>query len=118
MLAPELTTHTDGSRHHVTMRVSGPLVTADHGAALAAACHDMPASFALVVNLSGVTILTESGVRSLRQLARTVTASGRSVAFVCTELMLRAELLLGDLDTLAPVLQADEQAFAMIDRAA
>ena len=39
-------------------------------------------------------------------------------AFVCSELILRAELILADLDLVAPVLQADEQAFALIDRAA
>ena len=37
MLAPALTAHTDLRRHHVAVSVSGPLTTADHGAALAAA---------------------------------------------------------------------------------
>jgi len=118
MLAPELTTRTDEQRRHTTMTVTGPIATADHGAAILAACAQIPTDHSLVVNLSAVTFLTETGVRALRHLAHSVSATGRSVAFVCAELILRAELLLGDLDLLAPVLQADEQAFAVIDRAA
>ena len=118
MLAHERTTHTDAHRRHATLRVTGPIATADHGAALLAACRSLPNGFGLVVNLSSVTILTETGIRGLRHMATTLSAMGRSVAFVCSELILRAELLLGDLDMLAPVLPADEQAFAVIDRAA
>ena len=118
MLAPELTTRTDSHRRHTTMTVVGPIATAEHGAALLAAIRQVPADHGLIVNLSAVTFLTETGVRALRHLARSVTSTGRSIAFVCAELILRAELLLGDLDLLAPVLQADEQAFALIDRAA
>ncbi|MDO8389918.1 MAG: STAS domain-containing protein [Actinomycetota bacterium] len=118
MLAPELTTVTDVDRRHTTMTITGPIATADHGAAILTACQQLPDGHGLVVNLSAVTFLTETGVRALRHLAHSITATGRSVAFVCAELILRAELLLGDLDMLAPVLQADEQAFALIDRAA
>jgi hypothetical protein len=37
---------------------------------------------------------------------------------VCSELIMRAELVLADLDTIAPVLQADEQAFPIVGYAA
>ncbi len=118
MLAPELSTRTDTENRHVTVSVSGPVATADHAAALTIVCQEVPQGFGLVVNLSNVTILTETGVRGLRRLAGVLTAAGTSIAFVCSELILRAELLLADLDLVAPVLQADEQAFAHIARAA
>jgi hypothetical protein len=44
--------------------------------------------------------------------------AGHSVAFVCTELIMRAELILADLDTLAPVLEDDQHAFAIVGYAA
>ena len=118
MLAPELTTQTDNDLRHLTITVSGPVATADHAAALATVCDSAPSGFGVVVNLSRVTFLTETGLRGLRRLATALTAAGTSIAFVCSELILRAELILADLDLVAPVLQADEQAFALIDRAA
>ncbi|MDO8363821.1 MAG: hypothetical protein Q7V88_13050 [Actinomycetota bacterium] len=118
MLAPALTAHTDLQRHHVAVSVTGPIATADHGAALLAACTPLPPGYGLLVNLSAVTILTEAGMRGLRELAASARAAGHAIAFVCSELILRAELILGDLDTLAPVLQADEQAFPLVGFAA
>lgn len=118
MLAPALTAHTDLHRHHVAVSVHGPLATADHGAALHAASLPLPPGYGLIVNLSGVTIITDTGVRALKRLAADTAALGHRVAFVCSELILRAELVLADLDTLAPVLQADEQAFPLVGFAA
>ena len=118
MLAPALTAHTDLRRHHVAVSVSGPLTTADHGAALTAACLPLPPTYGLLVNLSAVTVLTEAGMRGFRELARATAAAGHRVAFVCSELILRSELILGDLDMLAPVLQADEQALPLVGYAA
>jgi hypothetical protein len=118
MLAPALTAHTDLHRHHVAVSVTGPLATEDHGMALQTACLPLPPTYGLLVNLSSVTILTEAGMKGLRELARMVTAAGHQIAFVCSELILRAELILGDLDMLAPVLQADEQAVPLVGYAA
>lgn len=118
MLAPALTAHTDLQRHHVAVSVTGPLATADHGSALMAACLPLPPMYGLLVNLSAVTILTEAGMRGLRDLAKAAADAGHRVAFVCSELILRAELILGDLDMLAPVLQADEQALPLVGYAA
>lgn len=118
MLAPALTAHTDLHRHHVAVSVTGPLATDDHGAALQAACLPLPPTYGLLVNLSSVTILTEAGMKGLRELAKAATSAGHQVAFVCSELILRAELILGDLDMLAPVLQADEQAVPLVGYAA
>ena len=96
MLAPALTAHTDLRRHHVAVSVSGPLTTADHGAAL------------VTGGSRGIGLAT----------ARAFAAAGHRVAFVCSELILRSELILGDLDMLAPVLQADEQALPLVGYAA
>jgi hypothetical protein len=118
MLVPTLTAHTDLHRHHVAVSVSGPLTTDDHGAALLAACLPLPRTYGLLVNLNGLTVVTEAGLDGLRRLALAVHAAGHSIAFVCGELIMRAELILADLDTVAPVLQADEQAYGIVGYAA
>jgi len=118
MLAPALTAHTDLLRHHVAVSVSGPLATADHAAALSAACLPLPPTYGLLVNLSSVTVLTEAGLRGLRELAKATAQAGHQLAFVCSELIMRAELILADLDMFAPVLQADEQALSLVGYAA
>lgn len=118
MLAPSLTAHADLTRHHVAVSVHGPLATADHGAALRAACLPLPRTYGLLVNLSEVTVVTETGLQALRSLALDTVNAGHRLAFVCSELMLRAELVLADLDTLAPVVQAEEEAFPLVGWAA
>jgi hypothetical protein len=118
MLAPALTAHTDLHRHHVSVTVAGPLATADHGAALHAACFPLPPGYGLLVDLSSVTFVTDAGVQGLRELATEARVCGHPIAFVCAELILRAELVLADLDTLAPVLQAPEQAYPLVGFAA
>ena len=118
MLAPALTAHTDLHRHHVAVSVAGPLATEDHAAALQAACLPLPRTYGLIVNLNGLTVITEAGLSGLRQLAAAVHAAGHSIAFVCSELIMRAELVLADLDSLAPVLQADELACSIVGYAA
>ncbi len=117
MLAPTLTTHTDAEAEVVTVTVAGPLATAEHAAALEAACALAPARYGLVVNVSAITVITNTGVEALRAIASYGNARGQRVAFVCTELMLRSELVLADLDTLAPVVHAIEQASHLLSAA-
>lgn len=118
MLAPALTAYTDTQRHHVSVAVHGPLATADHASALLAACDPLPPGYGLLVDLTGVTFVTDTGLRGLRDLAVSLSSAGHAIAFVCAELMLRAELILADLDTVAPVLQAAEQAYPLVGFAA
>ena len=118
MLAPALTAHTDLHRHHVSVTVAGPLATADHGAALHAACFPLPPGYGLLIDLSSVTFLTDAGLQGLREVATESRVTGHPIAFVCAELILRAELVLADLDTLAPVMQAAEQAYPLVGFAA
>lgn len=118
MLAPALSAHTDLLRHHVVIAVSGPLTTADHAAALAAACLPLPPTYGLLVNLSDITSVTETGIEGLRCLARSTQAEGHPIAFVCGRSVLREALLLAGLDAAAPVLAADELAAPLVGYAA
>ncbi len=118
MLAPTLTAHTDLRRHHVALSVTGPLATAEHVTSLAAACLPLPPTYGLMVNLSAVTMITDTGLDGLRDIARAAMAAGHRLAFVCSEMILRGELVLADLDLFAPVLLADEQAVPLVGYAA
>lgn len=118
MLAPALTAHTDTQNRHLDVSITGPLATSQHGAALQIACLPLPHGYGLIVDLSNVTFITDTGVDALKTLASTAKDAGHPIAFVCSELIMRAELVLADLDLLAPVLQAPEQALALVGRAA
>jgi len=118
MLVPTFTAHADLHRHHIAVAVHGPLATAAHGEALLDACLPIPSTYGLIVNLSGITIVTDTGVHALRELAKAVTAAGHRIAFVCAELLLRADLLLADLDRSAPLLDAEEHAWGIVGFAA
>ena len=118
MLAPTFTAQADLHRHHVAVAVHGPLATQAHGDALLGACLPLPTTYGLIVNLSGITIVTDTGVRALRDLAEAVANAGHRIAFVCAELLLRAELLLADLDRSAPLLDAEERAWPLVGFAA
>ena len=118
MLAPRLTAHTDTFRHVTMLGIAGPIVNRDQAASIRTACLGGPQTHGLVVNLSGVSILAEIGLDALRDVARICAERGQQVVFVCSELMLRSELILADLDTLAPVLPAEEQAIPLVSVAA
>lgn len=116
MLAPRLSIRIDG--HAVNLSVSGPLATTDHASALTTVCEHLPDGAGLVMNLSGVTVITEAGLRGLRAIASALAGTGTPVAFVCSDLLMRAELEMADLDQLVPLLPGDEEALALVDRAA
>jgi hypothetical protein len=117
-MPPNLIIRSDVERRVVSFHVSGPLVAIDDAALVRDACLASPDGFGVLVNLSSVTRVSPINLAELRRLARDLGAAGHQVAFVCTELMLRAELIVGDLDTAAPVLGADEQAFPLLSVAA
>jgi anti-anti-sigma regulatory factor len=117
-MPPTLTIRTDVERRVLSIHVTGPLVSLDDGDLLRDACLAAPAGFGILVNLSAVTRVSPTNLGELRRLARQLPGDGHQVAFVCTELMLRAELIVGDLDTAAPVLAADEQAVPLLSVAA
>ena len=118
MLTPILTAHTDTFRHVTVISVSGPIVNSEQATSIRSTCLIGPSSYGLVINLTGVSLLAEVGLDALREVAKVCTARGQQLVFVCSELMLRSELLLADLDTLAPVLQSEEQAVPLVCAAA
>lgn len=116
MLAPTIHHRSDPEHHLESIDVHGPFTTSDHVAALATVGSTLAAGAAgsaLVVNLTAVSAISEVGVDGLRSLARQCAADGRQLIFVCADEMMRSELVLADLDTLAPVVAADEQAAAI-----
>jgi anti-anti-sigma regulatory factor len=98
--------------------VAGPIVNREQAMSIRSTCLIGPPSYGLVINLSGVSLLAEVGIEALRDVARICADRGQQLVFVCTELMLRSELILADLDTLAPVLQSEEQAVPLVSIAA
>jgi ABC-type transporter Mla MlaB component len=118
MSSPNITAHTDTGRQILTVHVAGPLVETAQTDLLRDACAAAPAGYGLLINLSAVSRLSEGGLAALREMVLDAAAEGHQVAFVCAELMLRAELVLADLDTLVPVVEADEQALPLVSFAA
>lgn len=118
MLVPTITAHTDPSRRIVHVTVTGPLFTVDHTSAFRQACGGVGQWYGLLIDLSGVTGISDTGVRALRERARASAVTGQRLAFVCSELVLRTELVLADLDTLAPVLASANDALVLAAMAA
>ena len=118
MLTPILTAHTDTSRHITLISIAGPIINREQAASINSACLIGPQNYGLVINLTGVSLLAEVGLEALRDVARVCVARGQQLVYVCSELMLRSELILADLDTLAPVLASEEQAAPLVGVAA
>jgi hypothetical protein len=110
MSVPTITALTDSEAGVVTVTVQGPLLTLDDTKQLAHTCGAVPDGLGLLVDVSSVTSLSDTGVECLRDHARLAAVVGQRLAFVCSDLMLRAELVLADLDTLAPVLDGLDDA--------
>jgi anti-anti-sigma regulatory factor len=98
--------------------VAGPIINREQAMSIRSTCLIGPPSYGMVVNLSGVSLIAEVGLEALRDVARTCAERGQQLVFVCTELMLRSELILADLDTLAPVLQSEDEAVPLVSVAA
>ena len=118
MLTPVLTAHTDNFRHVTMISVAGSIINREHATSISSTCLIGPPSYGLVINLSGVSLLAEVGLDALREVARICADRGQQLVFVCAELILRSELMLADLDTLAPVLASEEQALPLVSVAA
>jgi len=118
LLTPILTAHTDTFRHVTMISVSGPIINREQATSISSTCLIGPPSYGLIINLSGVSLIAEVGLDALRDVARVCAERGQQLVFVCAELMLRSELMLADLDTLAPVLQSEEQAVPLVSAAA
>lgn len=118
MLSPILIASTDTTRHLLVMTVEGPMVDPDHVAALHMVLPAVPAGHSLIVDLSGATAFSDASLESLRAVAREAVEQGQVMIVVCGDLDRRTELVLADLDTLVPVVEAVEQALPLTQAAA
>jgi anti-anti-sigma regulatory factor len=118
VLTPTLTAHTDTYRHLTMISVTGPIINREQALSIRSTCLIGPPSYGMIINVSGVSLIAEVGLDALRDVAKTCKERGQQLVFVCTELMLRSELILADLDTLAPVLQSEDEAVPLVSIAA
>ena len=70
MLTPVLTAHTDTYRHVTMISVSGPIINREQAMSIRSTCLIGPQAYGLVINLSGVSLITEVGLDALREVAR------------------------------------------------
>jgi hypothetical protein len=118
MLSPILIASTDTTRHLLVMTVEGPMVDPDHVEALRMVLPAVPAGHSLIVDLSGASAFSEASIEALRSVAREAVDHGLVMIVVCGSLERRTELVLADLDTLVPVVEAVEQALSYTQAAA
>lgn len=118
MLSPILIASTDTNRQLLVMTVEGPLVDPDHVDALRLVLPAVPAGHSLIVDLSGATEFSAGALDGLRSVAQESIELGQTMIVVCGDLERRAELVLADLDTLVPVVEAVEQALPLTRAAA
>ena len=113
-----LVASTDTERHVVILTVEGASLDEGHVDTMGSALAVLPSGFGLVIDLTGVNELGPALIADLRDLARDASLTGRTLVFVCGDLAGRAELVLADLDSLAPVVEALEQAVPLVRTAA
>ncbi|MCB0998654.1 MAG: hypothetical protein KDB40_05095 [Acidimicrobiales bacterium] len=118
MLSPILIASTDTNRKLLVMTVEGPLVDPDHVDALRLVLPAVPAGHSLIVDLSGATEFSAGALAGLRAVAQESIELGQTMVVVCGDLERRAELVLADLDTLVPVVEAVEHALPLTRAAA
>ena len=102
----------------VVLTVSGPLTTAHHVASLRRSLESVPEGFSLIIELDGMTTLSTTGLAGIRDLAGCAAALGVCLVLVSESIDVRANLILSDLDSLAPVLHNLAQARQVVALAA
>jgi anti-anti-sigma regulatory factor len=117
VLHPTFVTRTLPEAHIAVVEVAGPLTDPEHADALNDVCMACPGEFNLVVQVSAVSQMNDAGLAALRSVANAGAKRGQRVIFLCSELMLRTDLVLSDLDTIAPVVDAEEEALALANAA-
>lgn len=118
MFDPVMCSRTDFGLGVVILTVSGPLTTPDHIASLQHTLALVPRGFSLIIEMDEMTTLSTAGLRGLRALAGSATAEGVRLILVSESLDVRANLILSDLDCLAPVLHNLSQACQVVAAAA
>ncbi len=118
MLSPILIASTDASRQLLIMTVEGPMVDPSHVEALRMVLPAVPAGHSLIVDLTGASAFSQASIEALRSIALEAVGQGLVMIVVCGDLARRTELVLADLDTLVPVVEAVEQALPLTQAAA
>jgi len=118
MIAPVLCARTDRSLGAVVLTVSGPMTSCDHVDALRHTLQEVPRGFSLIIELDAMTTLSAKSLSCLRDLALDATKEGVRLILVSESLDVRANLILADLDSLAPVLHTMAQAVQIVAAAA
>jgi hypothetical protein len=118
MLSPILIASTDTTRQLLVMTVEGPVVDPDHVDALRMVLPAVPSGYSLIVDLSGASSFSDAAIEALRSVAHDAVDQGQVMIVVCGDIERRTELVLADLDTLVPVVEAVEQALPLTQAAA
>lgn len=118
MPAPVLCVRTDRALGTVVATVSGALTSCDQIDALRHTLDSVPRGYGLIIELDAMTTLSAKSLACLRDLALTATSEGTRLILVSESLDVRANLILADLDSLAPVLPNMAQAGQVIAVAA
>ena len=118
MPSPVLVASTDPARQVLFITVEGPLAETASTDALRSALPAIPAGYSVIVDVTNASEITPDAAEGLRDVARDAIVSGQTVVFVCGDLDHRTRLVLADLDTLAPVVPAVEDALPLFRSAA
>jgi anti-anti-sigma regulatory factor len=118
MTGPILCIRTDQTMGAVVLTVSGPLTTAEHISTLNHALAHLAPGFSLIIELDDMTTLSTTGLAGIRDLASSAAGQGVQLVLVSQSIDVRANLILSDLDSLAPVLHSLAQARQVVALAA
>jgi len=118
MSEPVFCLRTDAQLGMVIATISGTLSTCDQINQLTHTLDDVPRGYSLIIELDAMTTLTAQSIGCLRNLAMAATRDGVRMILVSESLDVRANLVLADLDSLAPVLHNLTQASQVVAAAA
>ncbi|MEY4230536.1 MAG: hypothetical protein RLZZ362_1385 [Actinomycetota bacterium] len=113
MSSPLLVASTDSARNLVMLTVEGSLSDAEHVESIRLVLPAVPAGHSFIVDLSETTALGQHAIAALRSVAGDASRLGVTMIIVCGDLARRSELVLADLDTLVPVVEALGQALPL-----
>ena len=118
MTCPVVCVRTDQTMGAVVLTVSGPLTSVEHIYTLHHALDHLPDGYSLIIELDDMTTLSTAGLAGMRNLAGTASGMGVQLVLVSQSIDVRANLILSDLDSLAPVLNNLAQARQVVCLAA
>ncbi|MEX0848469.1 MAG: STAS domain-containing protein [Ilumatobacteraceae bacterium] len=118
MSSPLIVASTDATRQLVMLTVEGSLSDAEQVESLRLVLPVVPAGHSFILDLSETTELGQQAIQALRSVARDAAGLGVQMIIVCGDLVRRSELVLADIDSLVPVVEALEHALPLTRAAA